>query len=211
MRLAGRGGGLGHYHSSPCDQLGSTDQIFTPDDILAGRMPEGRVLLFDDDHYYMGSVLAEALVASGATVCLVTTENLACAWGVNSDEQYDTQQHLLELGVEIVTAHGLDAYDGSIARVSCVYTERHRELSADAIILVTARNPVDELYHQILAQIESTAADSRPSLDKIGDCDAPAIIAAAVYAGHRYARELDVDEDKRYAVRHDRLFDATAD
>ena len=29
------------------------------------------------------------------------------------------------------------------------------------------------------------------SLQRIGDCDAPAIIASAVYAGHRYARELD--------------------
>jgi dimethylamine/trimethylamine dehydrogenase len=47
-----------------------------------------------------------------------------------------------------------------------------------------------------------------PTVDKIGDCDAPAIIAAAVYAGHRYARELGVDTGQVDVVRQDRLFDA---
>jgi dimethylamine/trimethylamine dehydrogenase len=31
------------------------------------------------------------------------------------------------------------------------------------------------------------------SLRKIGDCDAPALIAHAVYAGHRAAQEMDMD------------------
>ena len=33
------------------------------------------------------------------------------------------------------------------------------------------------------------------SLPRIGDCHGPATIAAAVYEGHRYARELDVESD----------------
>lgn len=33
--------------------------VWTPDDLLAGTVPASPVLLFDDDHYYMGSVLAE--------------------------------------------------------------------------------------------------------------------------------------------------------
>ena len=45
------------------------------------------------------------------------------------------------------------------------------------------------------------------SLRRIGDCDAPAIIAAAVYAGHRYARELDSPESDRSQVPRDRVFD----
>jgi dimethylamine/trimethylamine dehydrogenase len=31
------------------------------------------------------------------------------------------------------------------------------------------------------------------SLRKIGDCDAPALIAQAVHAGHRTAQEMDMD------------------
>ena len=33
--------------------------VLTPDDIIAGRSVSGPVVVFDDDHYYMGGVLAE--------------------------------------------------------------------------------------------------------------------------------------------------------
>ena len=170
-------------------------------------MPQGKALVFDDDHYYMGSVLAEALVAQGVEVCFVTPENLVSAWGVMTDEQYQTQQRLIELGVEIITAHGLDEFDGSNARLSCVYSERSRVVAADAVVLVTARTPVDGLYTEIAGTLEAEPPEAAPTLHKIGDCDAPAIIAAAVYAGHRYARELGVDSEQNDVVRQDKLFD----
>jgi dimethylamine/trimethylamine dehydrogenase len=80
-------------------------------------------------------------------------------------------------------------------------------MAADAVLLVTARNPVDGLYRELTEKIGSEGSGSPPSVDKIGDCDAPAIIAAAVYAGHRYAREMDVDTQQRGVVPQDRLFD----
>jgi len=202
-----RADGFGRYHSRPCPNFGPTEQVFTPNDIFEGRMPRGKALLFDDDHYYMGSVLAEALVAHGVEVCFVTPESLVSAWGVMTDEQYQTQQHLIELGVEIITAHGLDEFDGSNARLSCVYSERSREVAADAVVLVTARNPVDDLYKEIAGKLEAEPQEPSPTLHKIGDCDAPAIIAAAVYAGHRYARELGTDMEQSAVVRQDKLFD----
>jgi dimethylamine/trimethylamine dehydrogenase len=204
-----RADGYGRYHNKPCPNLEPAEQVFTPDDIFAGRVPEGRVVIFDDDHYYMGSVLAEALVAKGAEVCLVTPGSLACAFGVMTDEQEQTQQQLLELGVEIITANGLDEFDGSNVRLGCVYTGRTREVAADAVVLVTTRLPVDGLYKEIAGIIDSDASelDPVPTLHKIGDCDAPAIIAAAVYAGHRYARELGTDMEQSEIVRQDKLFD----
>jgi len=202
-----RDDGFGHYHKKPCPGLGPAEQIFTPDDIFMGRVPQGRALVFDDDHYYMGSVLAEALVAQGVEVCFVTPENLVSAWGVMTDEQYQVQQHLIELGVEIITAHGLDEFDGSNARLSCVYSEKSRVVAADAVVLVTARTPVDSLYSEIAGKLESAPPEAVPTLHKIGDCDAPAIIAAAVYAGHRYARELGTDMEQSDVVRQDKLFD----
>ncbi len=202
-----RADGYGRYHSRPCLDLGPTEQVFTPDDIFMGRVPQGKALLFDDDHYYMGSVLAEALVAQGVEVCFVTPENLVSAWGVMTDEQYQTQQRLVELGVQIITAHGLDEFDGSNARLSCVYGERTRVVAADAVVLVTTRTPVDSLYREIAGKLESEVPGSAPTLHKIGDCDAPAIIAAAVYAGHRYARELGTNMEQSDVVRQDKLFD----
>jgi dimethylamine/trimethylamine dehydrogenase len=202
-----RADGFGRYHSKPCVDLGPKDQVFTPNDIFMGRLPQGRVVLFDDDHYYMGSVLAEELVAQGLEVCFVTPENMVSAWGIMTDEQYQAQQRLLQLGVEIITAHGLDNFDGANARLSCVYTEKTRVVEADAVLLVTARTPEDSLYQEIARKLETGTSVPAPSLTKIGDCDAPAIIAAAVYAGHRYARELGTDTEQSEAVRQDKLFD----
>ncbi len=202
-----RADGYGRYHNKPCLDIGPAEQVFTPNDIFTGRVPQGRALVFDDDHYYMGSVLTEALVAQGIEVCFVTPENLVSAWGAMTDEQYQTQQRLIQLGVQIITAHGLDEFDGTSARLSCVYTQRTRLVSADAVVLVTARIPKDGLYREIAGKLESEPSESALTLDKIGDCDAPAIIAAAVYAGHRYARELGSDMEKSEVVRQDRLFD----
>jgi dimethylamine/trimethylamine dehydrogenase len=43
------------------------------------------------------------------------------------------------------------------------------------------------------------------TLTRIGDCEAPAIIAAAVHAGHRYAQELDAPVDPDLPLKHDRI------
>nr|WP_245706355.1 hypothetical protein [Ruegeria marina] len=46
-------------------------RVFAPDDLMEGRLPGGRVVIFDDDHCYLGGALAELLVKSGADVTLV--------------------------------------------------------------------------------------------------------------------------------------------
>jgi dimethylamine/trimethylamine dehydrogenase len=42
-------------------------------------------------------------------------------------------------------------------------------------------------------------------LTRIGDCEAPAIIAAATYAGHRYAQLLDRAVDIDLPLQHDKV------
>jgi dimethylamine/trimethylamine dehydrogenase len=193
--------GFGRSHASGIANLGPADRIFTPDDIMTGRLPERKTVLFDDDHYYMGAVIAERLRAEGRPVTLVTPESKVAIWGVYTAEQVRTQRRLLELGVEIIASHLLTAFDGTKASLACAYTGREHRIDADSLLLVTARQPKDELYRALDGRMKS--------LRPIGDCDAPAIIAAAVYAGHRYARELD-EPDRDFAqVPVDRVFDET--
>ena len=194
--------GFGRYHPSGIANFGPAERILTPDDIMAGRLPEGKTVLFDDDSYYMGAVLAERLRAAGLPVTLVTPESKAAAWCGYTAEQVRTQRRLLELGVEIVTSHALTAFDGNQATLACGYTGREKRIDAESILLVTARRPNDDLYRALEGRVVS--------LRRIGDCDAPAIIAAAVYAGHRYARELDEPERDFSHVPFDRVFDETA-
>ena len=43
--------------------------VFTPDDLMAGRVPEtGPVVLYDDDNFYLASVLAEVLVLASSVL-----------------------------------------------------------------------------------------------------------------------------------------------
>jgi dimethylamine/trimethylamine dehydrogenase len=73
--------------------------------------------------------------------------------------------------------------------------------------MVTARRPNDGLYRALSERMAAGAEGAPESLRRIGDCEAPAIIAAAVYAGHRYARELDTPAQDHAHVPQDRVFD----
>ena len=70
------------------------------------------------------------------------------------------------------------------------------------VVLVTSRAPNDALYHEILDYAGDAPLPF--TLTRIGDAEAPAIIAAAVYAGHRYARELNTEIDIDVPLLHDR-------
>ena len=199
--------GLGRSNIRGIGALGPAERIYTPDDAMAGRLPEGRVLIFDDDAYYMAAVLAEKIAATAPQVTLVTPEDRVAAWSAYTDEQHRTQRRLLELGVQLVTARNLAGFDGEEAQLACTLTGERTRVAAESLVLVTARQPEDGLYRALVERQTEGAEGAPKTLRRIGDCNAPAIIAAAVYAGHRYARELDVPRERLAAVPHDRPLD----
>ena len=196
-----RADGFGRNHPQPLTTLSPSAQILTPDDVMAGRVPDGPTVIFDDDSFYMGGVIAERVCRENVPVTLVTPENVVSDWCEHTSEQYQVQKHLLELGIRIETAHSLLAYDGREVTICCTHTGRQQSIKADALIMVTARSPRDELYQSLKQRMEGEAQTPFRSLRRIGDCEAPAIIAAAVYAGHRYARELDTEPDPDVPLR----------
>ncbi len=145
-------------------------------------------MLFDDDHYTMGGVLAELLVGEGYEVTLVTPAPRVSEWTVNTMEQHRIQRRLLELGVEPLTSHALVGAAEGTARAACAYTGRERELDCDALVLVTARLPQDGLADELAAAL---AGRQGPTVRLVGDAWSPGTIAAAVWDGRRYAEELD--------------------
>lgn len=90
--------------------------------------------------------------------------------------------------------------------MDCAYTGEEQTINAENLVLVTCRTPRDSLYHQLLEAIENNVEGAPKSVQRIGDAEAPAIIAAAVYAGHKYARELDCDIDQANPAKYDRVF-----
>jgi dimethylamine/trimethylamine dehydrogenase len=181
--------GYGRAHQAPIPGSDGA-HVLTPDDIMAGVAPDGPVLVYDDDHYYIGGLIAEKLCADGKDVVLVTPESKASAWTDHTLEQHRIQARLLELGVVIVASHTLAAIGTGEVTLACLYTKRERKLAAASIVMATSRLPVDSLYWDLMADNDALADAGVKSIKRIGDCYGPATIAAAVYEGHRYAREL---------------------
>jgi len=186
--------GVGRSHHRPLPGLDKI-RVHTPDDILAGVLPEGPVVIFDDEHYYMGSVIAEKLARAGLAVALVTPESLVSAFTVNTLEQAAIQRGLLELGVAVMTGKTLVALETGSAELACVFTGRRERIAAGSVVLVTMQSPDDALYHDLAARPDDLQRAGIRKIVRIGDCLAPGTIAAAVYSGHRFARELDVMAD----------------
>jgi dimethylamine/trimethylamine dehydrogenase len=165
--------------------------VFTPDDVMDGRTIPGPVLVLDDDHYYMGSLMAETLARAGVTVALVTPAPEIAAFTDSTLELRRIAQRLDELKVRMITHHRLARAGAGEAQLLHVHTSRPIGLAASAIVMVTARLPEDRLYRALDAMPDRLADAGIKSMTRIGDCLAPGAIVHAVYAGHRYAREFD--------------------
>ncbi|MEM9146389.1 MAG: NAD(P)-binding protein [Pseudomonadota bacterium] len=181
--------GIGRSNHAPIP-LEQGAVVLTPTEIMAGERPTSPVVVFDDDHYYMGGLMAELLRAEGFDVTYVTPEADVSHWTHHTLEQDRIQARLIEAGVAIIPLHNLIHIATDSAILSCVYTERLREIPCGGVVMVTMRQPIDALYDGLEAAIEDGQAPRPKSLLRIGDCYGPGTIAAAVYGGHRYAREL---------------------
>ena len=158
---------------------------------MEGRMPSGPTVIFDDDHYYMGGVLAEKCVTAGLPVTLVTPAAIPSAWTVNTLEALPIAQRLARLGVNVVPNTNIRGFDGHrvllVNGLTGVVTERE----APAVVTVTARLPADGLFAALEGRAQELADAGIVSLVRVGDCYAPGTIQAAVYSGHKLARGLD--------------------
>jgi dimethylamine/trimethylamine dehydrogenase len=177
-----------HVVPMPMDTL---MPIFSPDDILDGNLPKGHVIVYDDDHYYMGGVLAELLVQRGCTVSLITPSAFVSDWTRNTLEQGAIHRRLVQSGVKITLNTGVAKIYHDRVETNCSYTDVRSDVPCDAVVLVTSRLSNDHVYHDLVAVQDQWLDHGIKSVRLIGDAAAPGPIAWATYAGHRFARELD--------------------
>lgn len=166
-------------------------KVISPEAILRGDEPGGKIVVFDDDHYYLASAIAEKLQLAGAQVTYVTAATQVSEWGINTLEQFHTQQRLLELGIEIMVAKNLIGGTSDAVTIGCIYSGRETSIEADAIIPVTSRSARNNVVEALQGRTDEFADHGIKSVEEIGDCYAPGTIAMATYSGHQYARQLD--------------------
>ena len=207
-----RGDGVAYTNAHPipgCDGR----RVFTPDDVMSGKALEGPVVVFDDDHFYMGGVIAEKLRAAGHEVTIVTPLMELSRWTENTLELEKIMSQVLSMGIELITDHNIAQIgDNSIEIYNVYHDETRQHLSYQSLVLATSRLPNDALYRELAAAPEKLEKAGIKRLERIGDCVAASTIQHAVYEGHRFARELDAGAiaEVPYKLEYVRLESAVA-
>lgn len=187
-----RADGVGSTNFTP---MSFAETPLTPDDVMAGDPGPGRYAVYDDDHFYMASAVAEALAGWGRDVAYVTPLPTVATWTVLTLEQDRIVARLGRMGVALhvntrMTGDGAFSHTLTGAPVAM----------AGRLVMVGAREAAGDL---------ATARAARPGVGVIGDALAPGNIQAAVFGGRRAAMEILGDPMAGAAFRRERatLFD----
>ena len=183
-----------HQHAVP----GLAEHCLTPDEVMAGHRQGGHYLIYDDDHYYLASVLAELLASEGSHVTFVTPAGLVSSWSTAALDQHRIHRAVLQACDSVLVNHAVIGVGDGAATVACVFTGDRHDIGCDTVVPVTARLPDDTLFTDLKARRDDWQQAGILSVNLLGDAYAPGTIAAAVYSGHKHARRLDkpVDQDE---------------
>jgi len=183
--------GMGRAHRRPLSFL-KQDRVLTPDDVMGGALNDGtndeHIVIFDDDRFYMASVLAELAKQHVDKVSFVTPSAVVSPWSENTLEQVRIQKRLIELGVGIIPNHQLFGMADESVTLEDTYSGAQREITCGRLISVTSRVPNDGLWQELSETRDRWGDHNIRSVTPIGDCVAPGLIATAVYSGHAAAR-----------------------
>ena len=187
---AWRRDGIGRIHWQPI--LGhERPHVYSADDIMSGHIPSGKVLIYDDDHYYMASVIAELLYQQGCQVTVATPAKMVALWSQYTLEQGKIHAQMLKAGTQVLTQKKLLEISEKDARLACMVSGVESVVKIDAVVLVTDRISNDDLYLELKPVLK---AGELNSLNVIGDAEAPGIIADAVFSGYKVAFEFEGEE-----------------
>jgi dimethylamine/trimethylamine dehydrogenase len=106
-------------------------------------------------------------------------------------EGFRVNRQIRAAGATVVPNHTVTELSAGGARGENVWAPDPVEWSADAVVLVTQREPVDSLYREVSADPGRLEEEGIESVHRIGDCVAPRLIAESIFDGHRLAREID--------------------
>ncbi len=188
--------GLGRQHPMGISRTADAIPVLTPDSFGSITAQSKRVIVYDDDHYYMGGVIAEALCQKGHIVTYVTSANSVSAWTEHTLEQHKIQARLLKLGIEVITAQRVLEINAQGVSFANVYSSIPCEVESSCVVLVTSKTPDNSVIDTLQTMQDDNKANFT-TLSAVGDCLAPSTVAAAVYSGHLAARSLYANEEQK--------------
>ena len=174
------------------DFIGSTNfdpietnnyNILTPEDIILEKFKNShktKFIIYDDDHNYMASVIAEKLLNNGHDVTYVTPLPTVSTWTQYTLEQAAIIERLKSLGIKFALNYKINQNFEFVNTIN----NKKLKLNSKNIIVVGGRIPNDQLYH------DCKLIDSLQNVFLTGDCLVPGTIQAAVLSGHQIARKI---------------------
>jgi dimethylamine/trimethylamine dehydrogenase len=141
----------------------------------------------------MGVSLAERYARKGRHVIYVTPRSSFGAYMHHTGEDQLMIPLLADLGVELFREHAVTAIVAdSIEGEQRMPGGSPLRWDADSIVLVTQRNPRNEIYRQLKTCADEWSAAGIRAVYRAGDCVSPRQqVADAIFDAHRLAREID--------------------
>ena len=176
---------------------------------MDGAASEGPVLVFDDDHYYMGGLIAEHRIAMEHDVISVTPEPVASVYMSSTHEQGWSPARLTEASSRIVASHTLTTIGDGEVQTLCVYTDMILAIECLSVVLVTSLSPIDEICFDLVQEIVAKDDSAPQHIVRVGDCYASGTIAAAGWSGHGCACEpfAEIADQALFAIERAALSD----
>jgi dimethylamine/trimethylamine dehydrogenase len=171
----------------------SLDWQLTPDQVVKeGKTIGKRVLVLENEGYFMGASVAQKLAGEGHEVHLVTQMGVIAKYMEYTLEAPMLHRDLHRLGVQIHTDTMLEKIEPGACHAYNIWNEGHKDVfEVDSVVLCTQRISDDKLYRELKADKDRLEAEGIEGLFLIGDASAPRMIVDSIFDGHRLAREID--------------------
>lgn len=186
------------------DFIGSTNfdpietnnyNILTPEDIILEKFKNShktKFIIYDDDHNYMASVIAEKLLNNDHDVTYVTPLPTVSTWTQYTLEQGAIIERLKSLGIKFALNYKINQNFEFVNTID----NKKLKLTSKNVVVVGGRIPNDRLFSD--GQLFNTIQN----FFLTGDCLVPGTIQAAVLSGHQTARKiLDRNADALHSKR----------
>ena len=96
---------------------------------------------------------------------------------------------MINRGVEIITNNLISEINLKSLKIKCVFSGKTQNIKTDWVIPNTRREPIDYLYDELLDS-KNLKNSNIKSINKVGDCVAPGMIATSIYSGYKAGIEL---------------------
>ena len=150
-----------------------------------------RVLILENEAYFMGTAIAQKLAGEGQVTMLTQMPDFANYMEYTLEAPM-LHRDLHRLKVRMHPYTMVEKIEPGRVSAHNIWDESHKEqFEIDSVVLCTQRISDDEIYRELRADPAALEREGIEQLHVIGDAAAPRMLVDCIFDGHRLAREID--------------------